>query len=693
MVDPITLEVIQERLISIVREMRATLARVAYSSVLYEARDFSCVIMNARGDAVAVSEDNPGHIIPLPWSVRIAISRFGDDIHPGDVILINDPYSGGTHLNDVAVICPVFVDGKLLLFPAIRAHWADVGGMTPGSLSGTSTEIFQEGVRIPPIKIYERGKLVSGVADLMFANMRVEAERRGDLQAMLETCRTAERRIVEMVGKFGMGTLLESIDVILDRTEEHIRELVDRIPDGSYVYEDYLDASGTSHDPVLLKARIDVAGSDISVDFSGTAAQVAGPINASLAVTTTAVFTILKTVLDPDLPVNQGAFRPVTVTAPLGTILNARFPAACGGFAEIRRRTQSVVMGALSRALPDAIAGDVKGTANHCYVGGLNPATNAHFIFYEYPAGGTGGYREADGSSAFRSFDEGDFSSIQPVESIENELPIVIERTELRVDSGGPGTSRGGLGIERDVRVATDRATYSVLSDRCVIPPYGVHGGGAGAPNSFTYRRGHDEYQPGKVPGKATGCPLVRGDVVLMRSAGGGGFGDPLARDPELVRDDVAMGFVTRDAAGTAYGVVLTVQGEVDVVATRARRAELAERRAGFVVAAHALGADEYRHGRRYIKLNQQTAARLRLAVDAPVEIVVPIGAPLRAWVDTNSTIPEGSLWIGPEGSAMIGVSPGDRVEVRALSLGATLKMAVDAAPATLAGEREAVKA
>lgn len=693
MVDPITLEVIQERLISIVREMRATLARVAYSSVLYEARDFSCVIMNARGDAVAVSEDNPGHIIPLPWSVRIAIARFGDDIHPGDVILINDPYSGGTHLNDVAVICPVFVGGKLLLFPAIRAHWADVGGMTPGSLSGTSTEIFQEGVRIPPIKIYERGKLVTGVADLMFANMRVEAERRGDLQAMLETCRTAERRIVEMVGKFGMDTLLEAIDVILDRTESHIRELVDRIPDGSYVYEDYLDASGTSHDPVLLKARIDIAGSDIRVDFSGTAAQVAGPINASLAVTTTAVFTILKTVLDPDLPVNQGAFRPVTVTAPLGTILNARFPAACGGFAEIRRRTQSVVMGALSRALPDAIAGDVKGTANHCYVGGLNPTTHAHFIFYEYPAGGTGGYREADGSSAFRSFDEGDFSSIQPVESIENELPIVIERTELRIDSGGAGTSRGGLGIERDVRVATDRATYSVLSDRCVIPPYGVHGGGAGAPNSFTYRRGRDEYQPGKVPGKATGCQLVRGDVVLMRSAGGGGFGDPLARDPERVREDVAIGYVTVDAAAEAYGVVLTVQGEVDVVATRTRRAALAERRTRLVVAAHALAADEYRHGRRYVRFNPVTATRLRLVADAPIELVVPIGAPLRAWVAIDATVPEDALWIGVEGSAMIGVASGDRIEVRALPLGARLKMAVDVAPAGVAAEREVVKA
>ena len=511
-VDPITLEVVCEGLIAIVREMRANIIRASYSSVIYEMDDFSCALFGPDGQLVAQWWDHPGHVLPLPWGVRCAFDDFKDDIHPGDVLLLNDPYRGGTHLNDVTVIFPVFDEqGQRMIFPAVRAHWVDVGGMVPGSYSGLSTNIYQEGVRIPPIKIYERGRLVRGVADLMFANMRVEPERRGDLQAMIETCRTAERRIHEMAAKFGMATLGEAIVRILDRTEAQIRDLIGRIPDGSYVYEDYLDASGTTDDPVLLKTRIEVEGTDIHVDFTGSAAQVAGPINASLAVTTTAVFTILKTVLDPDLPVNQGAFRPVRVTAPEGTILNARFPAACGGFAEIRRRTQSVVMGALSRALPEPIAGDVKGSANHCYVGGLNPETRTHFIFYEYPAGGTGGYLEADGSSAFRSFDEGDFSSIQPVESIENELPLVIERTALRVDSGGPGRSRGGLGIERDVRVATDRASYSVLSDRCIIPPYGLHGGEAGAPNGFTYRHAGVERQPGKIPGQSLLTPGAAG--------------------------------------------------------------------------------------------------------------------------------------------------------------------------------------
>lgn len=671
MIDPITLEVIQERLISIVREMRATLAHVAHSSVLYEARDFSCIIMNGKGEAVAQSADNPGHIIPLPWSVRVAMERFGDDINPGDILIINDPYAGGTHLNDVAIVVPVFIGEDLVLLPAIRAHWADVGGMTPGSLSGTSTEIFQEGVRIPPIKIYERGRPVSGVMDLMFANMRVESERRGDLQAMIETCRTAEARIRELVEKFGLGTLFEATGLLLDRTETRMRRLIGTIPDGDYTFEDYLDASGTSDDPVLLKTKLTVTGDSIAVDFTGSSPQVKGPINASLAVTTTAAFAILKTVLDPDNPINHGAFRPVTVTAPEGTILNARFPAPCGGFAEIRRRTQSVVMGALSRALPKAIAGDVKGSANHCYVGGFNPETGRHFIFYEYPAGGTGGYEEADGSSAFRSFDEGDFSSIQPVEAIENEFPIVIERCALRVDSGGPGRHRGGLGIVREARLLADEASYSVLSDRCVLPPFGLHGGSSGAPNSFTYRRNGEELQPGAIPGKATGTPLVADDVVIMRSAGGGGFDDPLARDPAAVALDAATGYITVAHAADAYGVVLGPDGSVDAAATEVRRKALEEARCVLrVIATAAADAGEYEHGRRWVRIGAASARQHGFVDGAPLEVVLAVGAPLRAWTRVDNALPADGVWLGPEGSQILGVGQGDKVWLRPLALG-----------------------
>ena len=672
MVDPITIEVIQERLISIVREMRATLAHVAHSSVLYEARDFSCIIMNAKGEAVAQSADNPGHIIPLPVSVRVAIDRFGDDINPGDVIIINDPYSGGTHLNDVAIVVPVFIGDELVMFPAIRAHWADVGGMTPGSLSGTATEIFQEGVRIPPIKIYDRGEPVTGVMDIIFSNMRIESERRGDLQAMIETCRTAEVRIKELVEKFSLGVLHETSSFLMDRTEARMRRLIGDIPDGSYTFEDYLDASGNSEDPVLLRTCITVNGGDIAVDFTGSSAQVQGPINASLAVTTTSVFCILKTVLDPDNPINHGSFRPITVTAPHGSILNARFPAPCGGFAEIRRRAQSVVMGALSRALPDDIAGDVKGSANHCYVGGYDEPSDKHFIFYEYPAGGTGGYLERNGSSAFRSFDEGDFSSIQPVESIENEYPIVIESCSLRTDSGGAGKHRGGLGIVREARLLASEASFSILSDRCILPPFGLHGGMSGAPNSFTYRRDGVERHPGTIPGKATGKKVVADDIIIMRSAGGGGYGDGLAHDPEAIRNDVSLGYITAGRARRDYGVVFDANGDVDETATGKEREKIRAGRCMLtVLAPEAQDFEEYGAGRRWVTLSPADAERHGFVDGNPLEIVLEVGAPLRAWTRISADVPAGSTWIGKEGNAMLGLSQNDTVWIRALPVGA----------------------
>ncbi|KKL55662.1 hypothetical protein LCGC14_2253170, partial [marine sediment metagenome] len=598
-----------------------------------------------------------------PWSVRVAMERFGDDINPGDVIIINDPYSGGTHLNDIAIIMPVFIDDKLAMIPAIRAHWADVGGMTPGSLSGTSTEIFQEGVRIPPIKIYERGKPVRGVLDLMFANMRVESERRGDLQAMLETCRTAEARIVEMVEKFSLDTLFEATELLIDRAELRLRNLIRDIPDGDYVFEDYLDASGNSPDPVLLKTRLTIEDGSIKVDFTGSSPQVSGPINASLAVTTTAVFAIIKTVLDPDNPINHGAFRPIDVSAPLGTILNAAFPAPCGGFAEIRRRTQSVVMGALSQALPKAIAGDVKGSANHCYIGGFSEKTGNHFIFYEYPAGGTGGYFERDGSSAFRSFDEGDFSSIQPVEAIENEFPVIIDRCALRTDSGGPGWNRGGLGIEREVRLTASTASYSVLSDRCILPPFGIHQGGSGSPNSFTYRRDGTEHQPGAIPGKATAAKLVEGDVVIMRSAGGGGYGDPLTREPARVLNDITLGYVTIDKARNEYGVILSDPETVDVAATEALRKDIAAQRCILAILdTSKWSGDEYAEGRRWVGINQQAATKHGIVDRAALEIVLTTGAPLRAWARIDGKLPEGGIWLGEQGAKMLNVDTGDQV-------------------------------
>ena len=315
--DPITLEVVCEGLIAIVREMRATIIRSSFSSVIYEFDDFSCALFGPGGEMVAQSWDHPGHVLPLPWGVRCMFEDFNDDLHPGDVVLLNDPYRGGTHLNDVTLIHPIFdEDGNILVFPAVRAHWVDVGGMVPGSYSGLSTNIYQEGVRIPPIKILERGKVNRAAMALLMANMRVPEEREGDFNASLGACRVAERRIRRIYERYGTDTVHAAIRINLDRTERRLRERIAELPDGSYCYEDYLEYYEEGRlDPVLVRIELTVDGDGIVADFAGSNPQVPGVVNSSLAVTGAGVFVAVKSTLDPGGAVNDGAFRPIELRA------------------------------------------------------------------------------------------------------------------------------------------------------------------------------------------------------------------------------------------------------------------------------------------------------------------------------------------------------------------------------------------
>ena len=315
--DPITLEVVCEGLIAIVREMRATIIRSSFSSVIYEFDDFSCALFGPGGEMVAQSWDHPGHVLPLPWGVRCMFEDFNDDLHPGDVVLLNDPYRGGTHLNDVTLIHPIFdEDGNILVFPAVRAHWVDVGGMVPGSYSGLSTNIYQEGVRIPPIKILERGKVNRAAMALLMANMRVPEEREGDFNASLGACRVAERRIHRIYERYGTDTVHAAIRINLDRTERRLRERIAELPDGSYCYEDYLEYYEEGRlDPVLVRIELTVDGDGIVADFAGSNPQVPGVVNSSLAVTGAGVFVAVKSTLDPGGAVNDGAFRPIELRA------------------------------------------------------------------------------------------------------------------------------------------------------------------------------------------------------------------------------------------------------------------------------------------------------------------------------------------------------------------------------------------
>lgn len=664
--DPITLEVVQESFVSIVREMRANLVRTAYSSILYEARDFSCVIVDPKGQLVGQAEDNPSHVFPIPWSVRLMFERFEGNIHPGDIFLHNDPYTGGTHLNDVALIYPVFEEEKLSFSPVIRAHWGDVGGMTPGSLSGGSKEIFQEGIRIPILKVYDCGKPSQAVIDLLFNNMRVPYEREGDFQAIVGTCRIAERRIRNLLEKFGKEVVEQCVETALHQSEQRMRRAISAIPAGTYSYEAYLDYSGDSFEPVIVKTKLKAEGDHLTVDFSGSSPQTRGPLNAGPAVAPTGAFIVLKSFLDPEGQINHGTFRPIGFFNPEGTVLNARYPAPCGGFSEIRRCVESAVMGALARAIPDRITGDIKGTANHVYISGVDPGSAGTFIFYEYPAGGTGAFQEGDGNNTVRSFTEGDFGSIQPVESIENHFPLLVEKCELREDSGGDGKRRGGLGLRREIRVLTQEASLSILSDKNIIPPFGVLGGVWGAPNRFTVMRGGESISPSQFPGKVTRFPLGKGDLVVMESSGGGGYGDPLDRELERIEADLREGFVSREKAKVRYGVIFNENG-IDVEKTHQERER--KRKDRFYCKIRFQDGEEYRGTKRLCFLSPCAMNRLDLEEDVLVELIHPEAAPLRAWTSSLRMEDEKTVYLGKSGMEILGVKEGDRIEVRKVQI------------------------
>ena len=666
--DPITLEVLTQALISVVREMRATVFRTAKSVAIWEAKDFSCGLFAPDSQVVAQSEDIGSHVVPLPWSVRSAMARFADDIVPGDVILMNDPYLGGTHLNDVTIIYPVFDGSRLAFFPAVREHWPDVGGMVPGSMSGTATEIYQEGVRIPPVKIIEAGRLNEAALDILFANMRVPDERLGDFHAGIAACRVAETRIRELIARYGLDLLMEAVRRDLDRAEARMRNCIAVLPDGIYHYEDYLETfPGGAFEPLLLPLALTIRGDRMVADFTGAARQVPVPVNSTLAVSAASVFIAVKSVFDPAAPLNQGSFRPIEVVAPEGTIVNVTRPAPAGSHGEIRKRVIATMIGALSQVAPERVAGDLCRTSFHNLIGGWDPATRREWVHYEWSGGGNGGFREADGPSAMAPFDWGDLVTVQSSEVIETRFPLLVEDSRLGPDTGGAGASRGGLAMQRRIRLTCAEARYSLLSDGAMVPAFGVLGGSSGLPVASWVEQVDGKTHDFDTPGKVGGHVLHEGDCVVLRSAGGGGYGDPLERPPERVAEDVGLGYVTVQAAERLYGVVLA-SGAVDSAATERRRAAMRAAR----VRLEAVPAEDcYRPGpvsrRRICRLNPADAARAGIGEDDLIELDTRRAAPLRAWAVIDAAVAPGTLPIDARGSSILCAVAGEAIEIRLL--------------------------
>ncbi|MCY4498934.1 MAG: hydantoinase B/oxoprolinase family protein, partial [Rhodospirillaceae bacterium] len=624
------LELIREALIAVTQEMRANVIHSSYSSIIYEGHDFSTALVGPDGRYVAQCDgDHPLHVFSVPYSTRKILEEFGGDIREGDIFLHNDPYTGGTHLNDILQLHPVVHEGDIVMFAAIRYHFGDVGGMTAGSLSGEAREIFQEGLRITPTKICNAGVMNEAYLSLLFNNMRQPLERRGDFNAMYGTGRKAVEHVQRLCRRFGKKDLLEAIDEILARSETVMRSRIQALEDGDYYAEGFMESTGTSPEPLVLRLKLSVKGDRLIADYTGTSPQTAGPTNVGPAMTMTSLCTIVKSFLDPGTPVNHGSFEPIEIISPPGTFINATYPAACGGMTEVKSLLDSVGSTVMGQAVPEMMVGDLKGGANHTYVSGPDPHRNDDiYLLYEWIAGGTGASEGHDGNNGVRNYTEGDFNSVHAVEIVESQYPIAVDRFEIRAGSCGDGKWRGGFGVRRDVRVKSDVGALSVLTDKCVIPPFGVHGAKNGAGNHFVVIRDGEFLEPSAVPGKVSGFPLRREDVVREESAGGGGYGDPLERGPDLVATDVRLGYFTADQADRRYGVVLNADGSVDEPATGRRRQELGDER--IHVAVQAANAEMYADAKREFVVPSDVAARLGIGEGDLVELIAGTGPLVR---------------------------------------------------------------
>jgi N-methylhydantoinase B/oxoprolinase/acetone carboxylase alpha subunit len=517
-VDPVELEIFKSIFVSIAEEMGVTLCRSSFSPNIKERRDFSCGIYDEAGETVAQGDHLPVHLGAMPLSVLSAIVNV--ELGPGDAVILNDPFRGGTHLPDITLVSPVFVQGRRrpAYFVANRAHHSDVGGISPGSMP-LATEIFQEGVIIPPVKLVRRGKIDRDILSLILANVRTPEEREGDLTAQLAANRIGEKRLLEITGKYGRRKICAYMRHLQDYSERIMRQAIRDIPDGDYVFSDHLDDDGVSQRPVRIQVLVRVRGDSAEVDFGGSDPQTEGSVNANYAITLSATMYVFRCIIRVDVPYNSGLLRPVTVTAPEGSVVNARSPAAvAGGNVETSQRITDVLLGALSRAIPERIPAASSGTMNNITFGGFDPVTGKAFAYYETIGGGMGASPESDGLSGVHTHMTNTRNT--PVEALEHYLPLRVKRYSLRKSSGGKGRFKGGDGIIREYEFLAP-ARVNILSERRKFPPYGLSGGRPGRMGrNVLVRDGQKETLRGKASFK-----VKRGDVVVVETPGGGGYG------------------------------------------------------------------------------------------------------------------------------------------------------------------------
>lgn len=573
--DPITTEIIRSAFVAITDEMKTNLMRTAHNPVIYEALDYTVGLFDAAGDTVSIGLGLPSFISGLADAIRAKLAFYGkDEIHPGDILLTNDPYIMGSHLNHLVFSQPIFSpEGELVAFASTMAHWQDIGG----TLAGTTTDIYSEGLQLPICKIFKRGKQDPEITNIIRANVRLPDSAMGDFFAQVAAVKTGERRFSALLQKYGTEQVLASMRQIMINSEAQARRAVASFPDGVYEAESFMDDDGvTTGKPIPLRVKVVIKGDQMTVDLSNISPQVAGYYNAGASAGRSCAQVAFKCLTAPKLlPINEGSFRALEIILPPGRVVSAEKPAAVRWWMTIPMTIVDTIFRALAPAIPDRVI-----AAHHAdivvpYMYGTDPRTGSFFIdpMLGVPGGGWGATSRQDGMSATICINDGDTHNT-PVEAGEVRIPYITEYYRLRRDSGGPGRFRGGLGAEVCRRILAPAFVNSQI-ERTVDPPWGVEGGHAGAANRIRVRRADGtlvEFPNGKL----NSWQLSPGDAVIISAGGGGGFGDPLERDPDKVRRDVIRGYVSLEMARDAYGVVLDrTSHEIDQAATAKRRAEL----------------------------------------------------------------------------------------------------------------------
>lgn len=574
-VDPVTLEIMRNAFQSVADEMTAALVRTAYSTNIKDRRDCSCALLTTEGEVVAQTElGTPLHLGVMPAAVKVILQKFSPgELHPGDVVVSNVPYPMGPgHLSDVTIMSPIFYQKKLVALAANQAHQVDVGGYAPGSMPFGVTEIYQEGLQIPPVKLMKRNRVDQELLALILQNVRTRKVTEGNVMAQIAANNVGRQRMGELLRKYGRTHVLTYMKELLDYAERSMRAGIGKIPAGTYAFEDFVEGDGITDDLIKIRTTISVRKNSILVDFAGTDKQVKGPMNARISAAQACVYFALKCIIDPDLPTNSGAYRPIEVRAEEGSLVQARFPAAvCNANILTDQRLVDVLLGALIQAVPERVPAACSGEMNLVNVGGIHPRSEEYYNYVETYGGGQGALHNQDGMDGVHTHMTNTRNA--PVEVIESTYPFQIERYGLVPDSEGAGEYRGGMGMTREIIMKGDETKFSLSADRRTIHPWGVLGGLSSETSDCVVVSKTGERR--RLPSKVT-TTLVKDDKVIIITPGGGGWGDPRKRDPEAVRRDVEAELITPQRARDLYGVIIdSITGQVDEPATCQLRGEM----------------------------------------------------------------------------------------------------------------------